>query len=140
MCTCWAVKYQSCYILYLPELTIVMPCVEENICVQSRELPPRLQARLVELLQYRCKFEAGVRAWNVMQELKELETPSPEPPDKQVTCKIWEHTCDITQRRHNPGHWKQMTRACICSLMEDATPSASKVVVGTCFSQMKGIA
>ena len=33
LCTCWAMKHQSCYVLYLPELTIFMPRVEETICV-----------------------------------------------------------------------------------------------------------
>ena len=30
-----------------------------------------------------------------MQKLKELKSPAPEPPDKQVACKMWEHTEDI---------------------------------------------
>ena len=32
LCACWAVKCQFCYVLYLPELTIVMPHVEQTIC------------------------------------------------------------------------------------------------------------
>ena len=49
LCACWAVKRLASYVLHLPSCTIVLPTMAEATCARSSGLPPRLQARLVEL-------------------------------------------------------------------------------------------
>ena len=99
LCACWAVKRQSRYLLYLPSRAIVLPSMAEAMCVQLGGLPPRLQAKLVELSSYQCSFEAGQGAWNVMAALKEVAAAAPEPPETQVEQKMWEHPHDIPIKR-----------------------------------------
>ena len=81
----WGIKRYARYTLFCTQLTLVFPHPGELVVAQTKELPTRLQARLIELTSLGCKFTTGNGSWGVA----DLEGSSQEPADK------WEHR-DIT--------------------------------------------
>ena len=43
----------------------MLPWPEEALCAQQRDLPVRLQAKIVELSAHGCKYQSGEGAWEV---------------------------------------------------------------------------
>ena len=65
LCAAWAVKRLAPYTTSTSQVYIVLPWPEEALCAQQRELPIRLQAKLIELSAYGCKYTSGEGAWEV---------------------------------------------------------------------------
>ena len=65
LCAAWAVKRLAQYTISAPQVCIVLPWPEEALCTQQRDLPVRLQAKIVELSAYGCKYQSGEGAWEV---------------------------------------------------------------------------
>ena len=62
----WAIKRWARFTLYLPSVVVVLPHPAAVISADvGQALPPRLQARLIELSSYRATFESGDGAWAV---------------------------------------------------------------------------
>ena len=85
--------------MHLPAIAVVLPHAAAVGCASAGEtLPPRLQARLVELSAYGCTYEVGDGAWAVGGAVPRLKgtvdvTGSPD---------VWEHE-DIWIRRPTAG-------------------------------------
>ena len=94
ICALWAVKRVAQYALSMPELIVVLPYAAETDVLSGWQLPARLQARLVELSSFNCKYETGEGAWAIQDRVMKLADAAQE----EETGKIWDHI-DIMIRR-----------------------------------------
>ncbi len=79
----WALKKFGRYTFYAPRVTMHFPHHTELTITQNKDLPNRLQARLVELTSFGCRFVAGQGSWGTIVPAA-MEDPYPQAPH-------WEH-------------------------------------------------
>lgn len=59
----WRIKNLARYTIWVLELIVVRPHSMEDVCVRAQDLNIGLQARLVELIAFKCIFECKEGAW-----------------------------------------------------------------------------
>ena len=72
ICALWAIKRVAQYALSVPELIVVLPYAAETDVMSGRQLPARLQGRLVELSSFNCKYETCEGAWAIQDRVMKL--------------------------------------------------------------------
>jgi hypothetical protein len=66
----WAYNRFGRYTYYLPTVSISFPLeAEVSLANCSATMGPRLQAKLIELSSYQCKFISGFSAWEILNSL-----------------------------------------------------------------------
>ena len=76
----WCVKELNRYITYFasgPSLTIIYPHAAEVTCMSLQDLPVRIQAWLVDLSSYDCKFACGYGTWAVSSAVARVAKDAP---------------------------------------------------------------
>lgn len=68
----WALKKLGRWCFYLPSITVVFPSPAHLQLVHTAHLPPRIQARIIELSSYGIQYAVGESAWGKMSELAKM--------------------------------------------------------------------
>ena len=85
----WAVRRFCCYTLHLPGLKVVLPhTVAVTMAGVGEQLPPWLQACLVEFSACRCIYVVGDGAWAVGGAVAHLKGSVDM---AKVSQNLWEH-------------------------------------------------
>ena len=65
ICAIGALQRICAAVVNVPGIEIVLPTAAEAACMGEKELPLRLQARLIALSVYNCTFASGEGAWSI---------------------------------------------------------------------------
>jgi hypothetical protein len=87
----WAFKRLGRYCYYLPKVQIMLPNPAELSMLATRELPVRIQAKLIELSSLGVSYGCGMGAWQLQGELGKVIMEPPEPVEERLDLPCWEH-------------------------------------------------